>query len=293
MAVMLSYEEQNSRAAGHTDDANQMRDAHQALTYITGVILALIVGVLKCLATCSCVQGLNCGEWKCLCFSGPCFAKRIRGCVEFIGSFVMLVFGIVSFLAFTATLALAHFYLDEFPGFTGGFATNLAIGWGIGVASNWVFFTCLTYPAEKKALRKERCRIEGVVAGTVKKGCCHCLCGKSMKKMMQETWKVDIYDFFEQDKNGVVKVNEIGESIPKIELEFPKYKCCGCLKPFCKLLAFWTDKHDFIVKQVLSVKAGGEQDLEKGGDVIESGGKEDKYRAPTIETTVEEDQPEA
>jgi len=142
------------------DQAQNLQYAIWILQFGGAVFLTIIVGFLKLLATCSCVQGIRCwGNWKCCCFSGPCCVKSIRSCFEFIGAFGLFVFGIISAITIIVVLA-ASLAMGMADTFFRNFFLNLVISWGGAVAMHFLMFYKLSYKKENKKMLKGKTKFE-------------------------------------------------------------------------------------------------------------------------------------
>jgi len=124
------------------------------------IFLTIIVGFLRLLATCSCVQGIRCwGNWSCCCFSGPCCVKSVRCFFETIGTFGLFLFGIVSIvtLLIVVTLSIQWGMGDTF---FKNFFINLGLSWGLAIVSAFVMFYMRSYKQENKKMIKGKTKFE-------------------------------------------------------------------------------------------------------------------------------------
>lgn len=124
------------------------------------IFLTIIVGFLKLLATCSCVQGIKCwGNWSCCCFSGPCCVKSIRNCFECIGAFGLFVFGIIS-IATLLVVVILSIQWGMGDTFFKNFFINLGLSWGLAIVFAFVLFYMRYYKKENKKMVKGKTKFE-------------------------------------------------------------------------------------------------------------------------------------
>jgi len=186
-----------------------------ALTVGGAIFLTIIVGVLKLLATCSCIQGIRCwGNWKCCCLSGPCCVSYIRCCFETIGTFGLLVFGIISTVTIIAVIYVSN-TMGMADTFFATFFENLVYSWGGAVAMHFVMFYKMNYKKESKKLLEGKTKFEMTCTDIEAKGLeieYRAACSKCLTCCLP-FWRILTAVMMFSDKNDFKVVKSVNEAM--------------------------------------------------------------------------------